>query len=78
MVERSLQLDDSQPTTVIWPAEVSGTLGVRINAGCLLLLIRNRVAVCNALHGIMSPAPLGKITTEPLDFVCLVLTMGKK
>lgn len=25
MVEKSLQLEDSQPTTVIWPAEVSVT-----------------------------------------------------
>lgn len=35
MVEKSLQLEDSQPKTVIWPAEVSvaGAAAVCGNAG---------------------------------------------
>lgn len=39
MVEKSLQLEDSQPTTVIWPAEVSVTGAISLLSAVSLVIV---------------------------------------
>lgn len=39
MVEKSLQLEDSQPTTVIWPAEVSVTGVISLLSAVSLVIV---------------------------------------